>query len=166
MLIFIALSHWSIMPLTFDRIPQPVLDLPRKSECQARSLTTLECRGLGSNRRPPVPRSGYSADWATEACYASDNSALIIYVLLHISKCLVCKLNSLWRLLNEKNVEKHNYLHISYVHDNRHFDFRSDCLLIMCSVYLNRGFTPYFIVFNKSRSHLSVTCLLQGNLCL
>ena len=73
-----------------------------------------------------------------------------------------------------KNVEKRDYLQISYAHDSRHFDCRSNCLLIMCSVYLNRGLTIYFIVFkgvfhNKSRSHLSVTrvyCLLQGNLCL
>ena len=73
--------------------------------------------------------------------------ALTIYVLLHVSRCLVCKLNSLWRLLNEKNVEKRDYLQISYAHDNRHFDCRRNCLLIICSVYLNRGFTIYFIVF-------------------
>ena len=74
-------------------------------------------------------------------------SALTIYVLLHVSRCLVCKLNSLWRLLNEKNVEKRDYLQISYAHNSRHFDCRSNCLLIMCSVYLNRGLTLYFIVF-------------------
>ena len=74
-------------------------------------------------------------------------SVLTIYVLLHVSRCLVCKLNSLWRLLNDKNVEKCDYLQISYAHDSRHFDCRSNCLLIMCSVYLNRGLTTYFIVF-------------------
>ena len=40
-------------------------------------------------------------------------SALTIYVLLHVSRCLVCKLNSLWRLLNEKmwkNVIIYKYL--------------------------------------------------------
>ena len=68
-------------------------------------------------------------------------SALTIYVLLHVSRCLVCKLNSLWRLLNEKNVEKRDYLQISYAHDSRHFDCRSNCLLIICSVYLIRGLT-------------------------
>ena len=74
-------------------------------------------------------------------------SALTIYVLRHVSQCLVCKLNSLWRLLNEKNVEKRDYLQISYARDSRHFDCRSNCLLIMCSVNLNRGLTIYFIVF-------------------
>ena len=56
-------------------------------------------------------------------------------------------------------MEKRDYLQISYAHDSRHFDFRSNCLLIMCSVYLNRGLPIYFIVFKgfryKSRSHLS-----------
>ena len=47
----------------------------------------------------------------------------------------------------KKNVEKRDYLQISYAHDSRHFDCRSNCLLIMCSVYLNRGLTIYFIVF-------------------
>ena len=40
-------------------------------------------------------------------------SALTIYVLLHVLRCLVCKLNSLWRLLNEKmwkNVIIYKYL--------------------------------------------------------
>ena len=76
-------------------------------------------------------------------------SAFTIYVLLHVSRCLVCKLNSLWRLLNEKkkNVEKRDYLQISYGHDSRHFDCRSNCLLIICSGYLNRGLTIYLIVF-------------------
>ena len=40
-------------------------------------------------------------------------SALTIYVLLHVSRCLVCKLNSLWRLLDEKmweNVIIYKYL--------------------------------------------------------
>ena len=40
-------------------------------------------------------------------------SALTIYVLLHVSRCLVCKLNSLWHLLNEKmweNVIIYKYL--------------------------------------------------------
>ena len=40
-------------------------------------------------------------------------SALTIYVLLHVSRCLVCKLNSLWRLPNEKilkNVIIYKYL--------------------------------------------------------
>ena len=69
-------------------------------------------------------------------------SALTIYVLLQFSLCLVCKLNFLWRLFNEKNVEKRDYFH-----DSRHFDCRSHCLSIMCSVYLNRGLTIYFIVF-------------------
>ena len=68
--------------------------------------------------------------------------------------------------------KKRDYLQISYAHDSRHFDFMSNCLLIMCSMYLNRGLTIllYLRVFhNKSRSQLSVThvyCLLQGNLCL
>ena len=74
-------------------------------------------------------------------------SALTIYVLLHVSRCLVCKLNYLWRLLNEKYVEKRHYLQISYAHDSRYFDCRSNRLLIMYSVYLNRGLTIYFIVF-------------------
>ena len=75
------------------------------------------------------------------------NSALTIYVLLHVSRCLVCQLNTLWRLLNEKNVKKSDYLQISYAHDSRHFDCRSNCVLIMCSVYLNRGLTIYCNVF-------------------
>ena len=40
-------------------------------------------------------------------------SALTIYVLLHVSRCLVCKLNSLWRLLDKKcgkNVIIYKYL--------------------------------------------------------
>ena len=46
MLTFIVLPHWSIMPQTLDMIPhrhiiltlgRPVLALPRKYECQARS---------------------------------------------------------------------------------------------------------------------------------
>ena len=73
-------------------------------------------------------------------------SVVTIYVLLHVSRCLVCKLNSLWRLLNEKKKmsKKRDYLQISFAHDSRHFDFRSNCLLIMCSVYLNRGLTIVF----------------------
>ena len=79
---------------------------------------------------------------------SSDIQCINIYVLLHVSRCLVCKLNSLWRLLNEKkNVETRDYLQISYAHDSSHFDFRSNYLLIMCSVDLNRGLTIYFIVF-------------------
>ena len=49
---------------------RPVLALRRNSECQARRskyhfLTTLVCRGPGSNPWPPVPRSGHSTNWAT-----------------------------------------------------------------------------------------------------
>ena len=44
-------------------------------------------------------------------------------------------------------MEKRNYLQVSNAHDSRHFDFRSNCLLIMCSVYLNRGLTINFVVF-------------------
>ena len=51
-------------------------------------------------------------------------------------------------LMKKKNVKKNrDYLQISYAHDSRHFDFRGNSLLIMCSVYLNRGLTIYFIVF-------------------
>ena len=73
-------------------------------------------------------------------------SALTIYVLLHVSRCLVCKLNSIWRLLNEKiwkNVNFYKYL-MPMIADI--FDCRSNCLLTICSVYLNRGSTIYFIV--------------------
>ena len=48
MFTFIVLPHWSIIPLTFDMIPQPVLALPRKSG------------------------SVYSIDWAIEVWYTSD----------------------------------------------------------------------------------------------
>ena len=87
-------------------------------------------------------------------------SSLKIYVLLHVSRCLVCKLNSLWPLLNEKlwkNVIIYKYL----------MPMIADILIlgvtvfIMCSVYLNRGLRfilSYLRVFhNKSRSHLSAT---------
>ena len=90
MLTFIVLPHWSVMSLTFDMIPQQVLALPRKPECQVRCLTTLECRGLGSNPWPPVPRSGYSTDWATEACYASDMQCInhLCFALCFAMSCL------------------------------------------------------------------------------
>ena len=55
-------------------------------------------------------------------------SALTIYILLHVSRCLVCKLNSLWRLLNENNMGKRDYLQISYAHDSKH-DFDSGIIV-------------------------------------
>ena len=56
-------------------------------------------------------------------------------------------------------MEKRDYLQISYARDSRHFDCRSNCLLIMCSVYLSRGLTIYFIVFNITS--LVRICLLH-----
>ena len=52
-------------------------------------------------------------------------SALTIYALLYVSRCLVCILNSFGASL-KKNVEKREYLQIYYAHDSRHFDFRSN----------------------------------------
>ena len=60
---------------------RPVLALPRKSECQARSsyyhfLTTLVCRGPGSNPWLPVPRNGHSTNWAIGAGLWSSDKAV------------------------------------------------------------------------------------------
>ena len=50
---------------------RPVLALPRKSEPSEEQLvpflTTLVCRGPGSNPWPPVPQSGHTTYWATGA---------------------------------------------------------------------------------------------------
>ena len=47
---------------------RPVLALPSKSEEQlVPFLTTLVCRGPGSNPWPPVPGSGHSTNWAIRA---------------------------------------------------------------------------------------------------
>ena len=145
-------------------LSQLVLTLLRKSECQARSRYTIfndfgryvAADILPTELSRPVMRQIYSA--------------LTIYVLLHVLKCLVCKLNSLWRLLNEKmckNVISYKYL-MPMIADILILD-----VIVFYSVHQNRGLTFYFIVFkdfhNKSLLHLSVTrvyCLLQGNLCL
>ena len=56
-------------------------------------------------------------------------SALTIYVLLHVLRCLVCKLNSPGfgaSLMKKYGKNEIFFLQISYAHDSRHFDFMSN----------------------------------------
>ena len=92
MLTFIVLPHWNTMPQTLDIIltlGRPVIALSRKSwvpsdEQLILFLTTLVCRGPGSNPWPPVPRSGHFTTWATGA----GKKQCKLMVLVHI--CFIC----------------------------------------------------------------------------
>ena len=74
------------------------------------------------------------------------DNALTIYVLLPVSRCLVCKLNSLWRLLNEK-MWKNVIIYKCLKPMIADILIGGVTLLIICSVYLNSGLTIYFILF-------------------